>query len=325
MDLELRWSPEASEDLEAIAEYIARDSGHYARAVVSEVLSVSRTIAEFPFIGRTVPEIGDENIRERFVYSYRLVYRIDPKTIKGGYRVGALVIDAKEFLPQSRPRLFIVGTLQNMTLPDELHAETPHPAWHPRSLIKSVSSMPSDLLEAWVWWQMPMPESRTAHLIDLIEHEPEGVKWHTPQKTEQLLEMMSPLHQRKVQAAQRIGKVVVGTIYRRSRPNGQTKSVQRAEVRFDGTAGCLRTPSGGSSRQTIILIEGKSIQTRLLSPREAARLMGLPETYQLPKRYNDAYHLAGDGLAVPVVDHLARHLLAPIVDHHLKLARREAA
>ena len=81
MDLELRWSPEASEDLEAIAEYIARDSGHYARAVVSEVLSVSRTIGEFPFIGRTVPEIGDENIRERFVYSYRLVYRIDPKKI----------------------------------------------------------------------------------------------------------------------------------------------------------------------------------------------------------------------------------------------------
>ncbi len=81
MDLEVRWSPEATEDLEAIAEYIGRDSEYYARAVVSKMLSVSRNIVEFPHIGRAVPEIGDENIRERFVYSYRLIYRIEPKSI----------------------------------------------------------------------------------------------------------------------------------------------------------------------------------------------------------------------------------------------------
>jgi len=65
MDLEISWSPEATEDLEAIAEYIARDSGFYARAVVTEILSVSRSIGEFPLIGRIVPEIGDEHIREQ--------------------------------------------------------------------------------------------------------------------------------------------------------------------------------------------------------------------------------------------------------------------
>ncbi|MFO8085733.1 MAG: type II toxin-antitoxin system RelE/ParE family toxin [Desulfobacterales bacterium] len=81
MDLEVRWSPEATEDLEAIAEYIGRDSEYYARAVVSEMLSVSRNIGKFPQIGRAVPEIGDESIRERFVYSYRLIYRIEPKSI----------------------------------------------------------------------------------------------------------------------------------------------------------------------------------------------------------------------------------------------------
>ncbi|MBK6617254.1 MAG: type II toxin-antitoxin system RelE/ParE family toxin [Nitrosomonas sp.] len=77
MDLEIRWSPEAIEDLEAIAEYIARDSEFYARAVVTEILSVSRSIGEFPLIGRIVPEIGDERVRERFIYSYRLVYRVE--------------------------------------------------------------------------------------------------------------------------------------------------------------------------------------------------------------------------------------------------------
>lgn len=81
MDVEVEWSPEAIEDLEEIAEYIIRDSEYYAQSVVTEMLAVSRDIGEFPFIGRIVPEIGDENIRERFVYSYRLIYRIESKRI----------------------------------------------------------------------------------------------------------------------------------------------------------------------------------------------------------------------------------------------------
>jgi plasmid stabilization system protein ParE len=81
MDLEVEWSPEATEDLEAIAEYIARDSEYYARAVVTEILSASRNSGKFPWIGRMVPEIGDDHIRERFVYSYRLVYRVESRRI----------------------------------------------------------------------------------------------------------------------------------------------------------------------------------------------------------------------------------------------------
>ena len=86
----------------------------------------------------------------------------------------------------------------------------------------------------------------------------------------------------------------------------------RAEIRFDGVAGCLRTPGGGSSRQFIMVVEGESVRTRLLSGREAARLMGLPDEYKLPANYNEAYHLMGDGLAVPVVRHLADNLLGPL-------------
>ena len=81
MDLEIKWSPEAIEDVESIAEFIARDSEYYARAVVTEIFLASRNISEFPLIGRVVPEIGDENIRERFIYSYRLVYRVKPDLI----------------------------------------------------------------------------------------------------------------------------------------------------------------------------------------------------------------------------------------------------
>ena len=77
MEYRVTWSPEAVEDLESIAEYIERDSLFYAQSVVSQILSISRKIKEFPLIGRVLPEIGDENIRERFIYSYRLVYKIE--------------------------------------------------------------------------------------------------------------------------------------------------------------------------------------------------------------------------------------------------------
>jgi addiction module RelE/StbE family toxin len=81
MDYTVKWSPEATEDLKAIAEYIERDSEFYARAVVSKILVVSRNIPEQALIGRVVPEIGQEKIRERFVYSYRLVYRVQDHVI----------------------------------------------------------------------------------------------------------------------------------------------------------------------------------------------------------------------------------------------------
>lgn len=81
MDIEVEWSPEASEILKSIAEYMAGDSEFYARAVVSKILEASRNIRDFPLVGRIVAETGDEKIRERFIYSYRLVYRIEEKRI----------------------------------------------------------------------------------------------------------------------------------------------------------------------------------------------------------------------------------------------------
>ncbi len=62
MDYRVEWSPEATEDIESIAEYIARDSEFYARAIVSKILAVSRKIPEQALIGRIVPEIGDKNV-----------------------------------------------------------------------------------------------------------------------------------------------------------------------------------------------------------------------------------------------------------------------
>ena len=124
---------------------------------------------------------------------------------------------------------------------------------------------------------------------------------------------MSPTNRAKVETAKRARRLIVGGVYRRTRPDEQGVKRQRAEVRFDEVSGCLRTPSGGSSRQTILVVKGDKVRSRLLSPREAARLMGLDDDYKLPLRYNDAYHVAGDGVCVPVVRHIASNLLEPIL------------
>lgn len=81
MAYKVNWSSEAIEDLHSIADYIAKDSQVYARSVVTKVFDVSRSLASQPLIGRVVPEIGVAEIRERFVYSYRLVYQIGDNKI----------------------------------------------------------------------------------------------------------------------------------------------------------------------------------------------------------------------------------------------------
>ncbi|EKD27825.1 MAG: addiction module antitoxin [uncultured bacterium] len=70
------WSSEALQDVDDIAEYITKDSKFYASSVVEKIISSTRILKKFPKIGRIVPEFEDENIREIFVYDYRLVYHI---------------------------------------------------------------------------------------------------------------------------------------------------------------------------------------------------------------------------------------------------------
>ena len=230
-----------------------------------------------------------------------------------GYRAGALVVNADSFVPQSRPRLFVIGVHEAVPILPELVAEAPVPPFHTRGLVRAVEQLPADLRAGCVWWNMPTPPLRNSAFADLIEHEPSGVAWHDVAETTRLLEMMSPVNRAKVDAARRAGRRMVGGIYRRTRRDAEGRKVQRAEVRFDDVAGCLRTPAGGSSRQTIMIVDGEDIRTRLISARETARLMGLDDSYALPRNYNEAYHLTGDGVVVPVVRHIAEHIFEPLL------------
>jgi len=219
-------------------------------------------------------------------------------------RFGALTIDAKRFTPQSRPRVFVVAASASGT--ESLASSEPAPAWTSPALRRAVEHLPAAVAKQWVWWPLPEPLATPPAIESLIEMH-QG-QWFDEQKIEHLLAMMAEPHRRKMLEAAQHGAPKIGFLYRRVR-----QSRQRAEVRFDGIAGCLRTPAGGSSRQTVVIVEGDRVRMRLLAAREAARLMGAPDNFKLPDNYNDAYRAMGDGVSVPVVSWLAEHLLTPLV------------
>ena len=237
---------------------------------------------------------------------------------QAGYRYGPLVIDARHFVPQSRPRLFFVAVAEDVPIPPELIRRQADEFWHTPALCAAQSRLHDKAKTQWQWWRMAKPPARNIGFSDLIEERPAHCRWHSKGETERLLAMMTPLHLAKIGLARASGARRVGGVYKRTRPDEHGVKRQRAEIRFDDIAGCLRTPAGGSSRQAIVVVEGSSIRSRLLSPREAARLMGLDDSYILPDRYNYAYHVAGDGVCVPVVRYIAEQLLEPILGAEAK-------
>jgi len=214
-----------------------------------------------------------------------------------GYRFGALEIDAARFTPQSRPRVFVVASRQPRS---ELTGDSP---FHTPGVRNAFERLPATLQASWLWWDVPSPPRRNTDLAAILEDDAD-VLWRTEQDTARLLSLMSPAHRKRLEQDAR----TVGAVFRRTRPSGQ-----RAEVRTDGLAGCLRTPRGGSSRQTIVVAQGGEVRSRLLTGREGARLMGLPDSYVLPARATAALHVVGDGVAAPVVRWLALHLLEPLL------------
>ncbi|WP_338848315.1 DNA cytosine methyltransferase [Massilia sp. W12] len=215
-----------------------------------------------------------------------------------GYRAGALLLDAVRWLPQSRPRVFVIALRADIAPPPELCAAGPQ--WpHPAPIQQAAAG-----LQDWIWWRLPAPPARTQDLADLIE-------WDAPCQqgagAAHDLSLIAPAHKARLQS---LGDCVAPG-YKRTR-NGR----QVLELRFDGVAGCLRTPGGGSSRQYLVLQKQGRLHSRLLTARETARLMGAPEHYQLPGSYNAAYKAMGDAVAAPVAAWLAQHLLLPLARLH---------
>jgi DNA (cytosine-5)-methyltransferase 1 len=224
------------------------------------------------------------------------------------YRVGALEIDAAHFTPQSRQRLFVVAARD---APSHLAQAGPSTPFHSTALRSVVARLPDSLRKRFVWWRLDAPPKRNTRLADLVDET--DINWDSDEKTARLVAQMSPLQRERLDALRKSGRREIGAVFRRIRVE-HGERVQRAEARFDGLAGCLRTPAGGSSRQILLFVEGDNVRSRLLNPREAARLMGVPDDYKLPEGQTAALHLLGDAVAVPVVRWLSQNLLEPLAE-----------
>jgi DNA (cytosine-5)-methyltransferase 1 len=234
-----------------------------------------------------------------------------------GYAFGAVELNAAAFLPQSRARAFVIATRAPA---HALTSATPGISAS-AAVRRAYDSLPDPLRRHWLWWRLQPPRARNGALADLLEPD-DAVAWRSAAETDALLAQMSLLHRVRLDAAAARGERVVAPVYRRVRGAGPDK-LQRAELRLDGLAGCLRTPGGGSSRQLLVIVDHGETRSRLMTAREGARLMGLAEDYRLPAAATAAWRVIGDGVAVPVVRHLADQILDPLMAGSTAIAAAE--
>ena len=209
-----------------------------------------------------------------------------------GYKSGAVLIDAVHFVPQSRPRVFIIAVMDHVDIPQDIIDVGPN--WlHNKAAADLGKKLPE-----WIWWYADSPASRQSQLVDMID-------FSFPYDKDDVLRLIPPQHRKIVDSFDNI----IATGYRRTRHGKQC-----LELRFDGVAGCLRTPEGGSSKQFLIVKKNGELHARLLSPREAARLMGAPDSFILPYTYNDSYKAMGDAVAMPVASFVGREFLIKLAE-----------
>lgn len=230
------------------------------------------------------------------------------KLRNAGYSLDPIVVDAKSFVPQSRPRLFIVA-IRNDLKPfghvgiDNLDKVT---GCRPKRLLEFIQSNP-DL--PWSLRPLSEPNERKVLLHGILEAVSHAdPRWWSEERTKKLVKQMSKQHKETVVDMMKSRRPKYGTIFRRMR-NGKSM----AELRHDGIAGCLRTPKGGSAKQILFRACNGKYAARLLTPTECARLMGA-EKFRIPelRSTETALFAFGDGVCVPVVRWISEHYLTPL-------------
>ncbi|AMV35836.1 DNA cytosine methyltransferase [Planctomyces sp. SH-PL62] len=243
-----------------------------------------------------------------------------------GYRLDAFTLDAAMFVPQSRPRVFVVGVRADLDPPGavrraesgwivdawEERLESADRRIRPRKLIELMRAI--DLPTGWIAFDVPAPGVKPPDVAEVIDRD-DAQDWWDAAAVSKHRDMMHDRHRERVDAMVSSGETFIGTIYRRKR-DGRT----RAEVRFDGVAGCLRTPRGGSAKQIVIVVEAGRLRMRWMSPREYARLQGAPDFPLVANTIQNLFGF-GDAVCVPAVQWIDRHVLSPVAAGIAELRR----
>mgnify|MGYP002344806514 FL=1 len=218
-----------------------------------------------------------------------------------GYTCDLFLMDARFFVPQSRQRLFIVGTKGRLSQTRSCKNSITRPHW-----IRHFYELHPELdlqIRA-----LPEPPHQQHYLSSIVERIPHyHSTWWDEVRTQKFIESLSELQNKRLRQLQRCQETQWRTAYRRTR-NG--KAVW--EIRQDEIAGCLRTARGGSSKQALIETSHGKVYVRWLTPREYARLQGVPDTFHIDHvKDSQAYFGFGDAVCLPVIRWIAKHYLLP--------------
>ena len=229
-----------------------------------------------------------------------------------GYACDAFKLNARSFLPQSRPRVFVIG-LKEDSFPSMQSSIAPlvydrSKRLLPPRLSKLISGSRNI---RWVQLDIPEPppyksQGFTDEMAEQLDSD--DSRWWTQEKVDKHLGMMSDSHLAIVQELSAQDNESMRTFYRRRREAGQ-----RAEVRSEDIAGCLRTAVGGSGKQFLVAAGNGTIRMRTLTPREYARLQGVSDSLPImADSERQALTAFGDAVCVPVVTWIADNILAPL-------------
>lgn len=233
-----------------------------------------------------------------------------------GYACDVFMLNARSFVPQSRPRLFMIGVKSVAELGDCVHFIARSKRLMPprlRKLMRETNHI------QWMYLDIPEPPpyKNEGFSEDIVENfSQDDARWWSAEKVDKHLAMMPPPHLARIKHMARQKKNRFRTFFRRRRAEGQ-----RAEVRHDDIAGCLRTAVGGSGKQFLVAAGNDSIRMRTLTAREYARLQGVPDTFPIvADTERQSLSAFGDAVCVPAVSWLATEILIPLTEKiHLAL------
>lgn len=220
-----------------------------------------------------------------------------------GYRCDVLTLDARWFLPQSRPRLFLAASRDALATDAEAPISALRPAWaqrfrreHPELLFRSRL--------------LPQPPTGGRTFAGCVEtFLPWDALWWPSDRVDNFLRTLAPVHAARAEALRLGSTLAWATAYRRTRLGTPVW-----ELRSDGVSGCLRTAGGGSSRQAVVEAGEGRLAVRWMTPREYARLQGAPTFLFGGARPSAVLSGFGDAVCVPVIAWIAEHYLRPMLD-----------